>query len=143
MAPAPQRKSLEPKSYAAMVASSSSTSAAPPVVVKKPLAPAAQPPAVTSAEKPPAKAKKQVDAAAAKTEPKPPSLYVNQLDDTVTKDQLMKAFSKVGKIKCLDHFAPKGYAFVEVSCGLDHHAFSLVFSYCVLYFNSSTMPRLV
>ena len=113
-APAAPAPKPEDQTWAARVrankdSSSSSAPVAPPPAAKKPIptadsvAPAA--PAAGGAEKGSAKPKK--------SEPRTRSLYVNQLDESVTREQLMKTFSKVGKIKIVD-LNSKGFAFIEV-----------------------------
>ena len=124
-------KSTEPKSYADILGMSRSSFGAGSVTAPAkhssktitPGAPAAAAAAVTvgsagaveGAQQAQSKPKKaEGDYSHKQQTPPPPSLYINQIDETVTKEQLTGIFSKYGKLKVVD-LNPKGYAFVEVS----------------------------
>lgn len=48
-----------------------------------------------------------------KDRPNVPSLYINNIEETMTKDILFSLFSKFGGVGKIDLFAQKGYAFIE------------------------------
>ena len=103
--PAPP-KPEGPKTYASIlgvIAAQSAPEAKPPVVSK----PA---PAPTEKKTENAKATSTKDK---KDRSNVPSLFVNNIDESMTKDILFSLFSKFGGVGKIDLFAQKGYAFIE------------------------------
>ena len=80
-------------------------------------APEAKPPVVSKPAPAPTE-KKTENAKATSTKDKKdrsnvPSLFVNNIDESMTKDILFSLFSKFGGVGKIDLFAQKGYAFIE------------------------------
>ena len=93
-----------PKTYASILG-----------IVSAPSAPDVKPAAVSKPAPAPAE-KKEAKANANKNKKdrsNVPSLFVNNIDETMTKDILFSLFSKFGGVGKIDLFAQKGYAFIE------------------------------
>ena len=115
--PAPTKEEKEPpappkpdgpKTYASILGV---ISASPSVSETK--VPVASKPAPAPAEKKAENAKAATNNKEKKDKSNVPSLFINNIDENMTKDILFSLFSKFGGVGKIDLFAQKGYAFIE------------------------------
>lgn len=103
--PAPP-KSEGPRTYASIVG-----------IVSAPSAPEVKPATVSKPAPAPTEKKAEATKAAGSKNKKDrsnvPSLFVNNIDEFMTKDILFSLFSRFGGVGKIDLFAQKGYAFIE------------------------------